>query len=108
MTDTLNRGTDAAGHGVSRLGPAGVRFECPYRRSVYLPRSSLTIMTNSNAPKTRGSSPVIWGAILLVAGIVLAFVGFSDTGIFLGIAGCVLTVFGAVAVLAGLRQRTIR
>lgn len=65
-------------------------------------------MTNPNPTSTLRFRLTVFGAVLFVCGLVLAVLGFSGTGAFLGVVGIVIGFCGAVAIAAGLTRKGVR
>lgn len=65
-------------------------------------------MTSPSPTSTLRFRVTALGAVLLVCGFVLAVLGFSGTGAFLGVVGLVIGFCGAVAVAAGLTRKGVR
>ncbi|WP_159574015.1 hypothetical protein [Curtobacterium sp. 18060] len=65
-------------------------------------------MSNPNASQHAKTTLVVAGFILLVAGVAMAVVGFTDTSPFLAAVGFIIAVCGVVAVIVAVSRKPVR
>ncbi|MDM7885647.1 hypothetical protein QUG92_11085 [Curtobacterium sp. RHCKG23] len=65
-------------------------------------------MSNPNAFRSSKTVLGFIGGFLLLVGIAMAVIGFTDSAVFLGVVGLIIAVCGVVAAVLALRRKATR